>query len=552
MLLRLSIRNYALIHKLDIEFGEPFTVITGETGAGKSIILGALALILGQRAENLSFPDPSSKCLIEGSFDISQSDLGDFFAENDLDYDNPCIIRREINPQGKSRSFINDTPAGLNLLKDLTSRLVDVHSQHQTLLLQDSHFQLSVIDAVAGNNDLLKVYRTKYRLLKEEEKSFAELSIRNKEAQAEEDYLRFLFDELEKARLQAGEREALINESGMLSHAEEIKTRLFNALMLLSEGEENILRKVNEVYALLQGAARHHQEAAALSERLSACAIELKDLSFAVGHLQEVTNFNPARLEEVDERLNLLYALEQKHHVRSTDELIEKKEEIGNRLLKIANLDQELVRAESRIKELKEELGILAFRLREKRTALIPAIEAAVIETITSLGMKDARFRVELTELEEPGKFGSDKVRFLFSANKGVEPDEVSRIASGGELSRLMLAVKSLISASNLLPTIIFDEIDNGISGDIASRTGDILKRMAGKMQVIAITHLPQIAGKSNEHFKVLKVDENGRTYSSIEKLSPEERISELALMISGDSALEAARATAKELLRNN
>lgn len=552
MLTRLSITNYALIRTLEINFSELFSVITGETGAGKSIILGALGLILGQRAENLSLPDKSAKCCIEGTFDITNCDLEGFFSENDLDYDNSCIIRREITPQGKSRAFINDTPVGLNQLKELTSRLIDVHSQHQTLLLQESAFQLSVVDSVAGNRALLADYGMVFRSLNEMDKNLGILLSKNQEARTEQDYLNFLFDELEKAALKPGEQESLEREAEVLGHAEEIKARLFNAAELLINSEDNVLRRLNEVANLLQQAGRHHPEAGSFTERLSACIIELKDIAEAVNHLDEATVYDPEKLVEINDRLAFLYSLEHKHHVQSTDELLEKKMVIEEKINGIASLDEQIEKLRQQISETRKELIHLSDELAVQRRKFSRPIEEAVLQTIRQLGMKDAGFCLDISKLQEHGPFGTDRVRFMFSANKGSELKELSKIASGGELSRLMLAVKSLISSNNLLPTIIFDEIDSGISGDVASKVGTILTKMSDKMQVIVITHLPQIAGKSNEHFKVYKYNENGRTYSSIVKLNNDERVSELAIMISGNPDLEAARETARELLKNN
>jgi DNA repair protein RecN (Recombination protein N) len=552
MLTRLSITNYALIRELEINFSESFSVITGETGAGKSIILGALGLILGQRAENLSLADKSSKCCIEGTFNITNCNLEYFFSDNDLDYEEFCIIRREITPQGKSRAFINDTPVGLNQLKELTSRLVDVHSQHQTLLLQESSFQQSVIDSVAGNGPILSAYAKVFRSLNEMEKAMELLLKKNQEARNEQDYLNFLFDELEKAALKPGEQELLEKEAEVLGHAEEIKARLFNAAELLINSEDNILRRLNEVANLLQQAGRHHPETGSYTERLSACIIELKDIAEAVNHLDEATVYDPEKLAEINDRLAFLYNLEHKHHVKSTDELLEKKSEIEEKISGIASLDEQIEKLKKQIEDGSRELIRLADELALQRRKFSKPIEEAVLQTIRQLGIKDAGFCVDISKLKVPGPFGSDRVRFLFSANKGSDLNDLSKIASGGELSRLMLAVKSLISSNNLLPTIIFDEIDSGISGDVASKTGSILTKMSEKMQVIVITHLPQIAGRSNEHFKVYKYNENGKTFSSIVKLNNDERVSELALMISGNPDLEAARETARELLKNN
>ncbi|MHC1774189.1 MAG: DNA repair protein RecN [Lentimicrobium sp.] len=552
MLLHLSIVNYALITRLDIAFGQKFSVITGETGAGKSIILGAISLMLGQRVDNLSLADKSSKCSIEGTFDISACDLEPFFSENDLDFDTTCIIRREITPQGKSRAFINDTPVNLNQLKDLTSRLIDVHSQHQTLLLQESSFQLSVVDSVAGNTELLSEYRQAFRELAGLRKTLAGLNENNLKARAELDYLNFLFDELEKASIRPGEQEELEDESQLLTHAEEIKTRMFQVAGLLSLSEDNVIRRLNEAFTNLQTASKYQKESSELAERVSACLIELRDIATIVERRAEEISFNPDRISEINERLGLLYNLEQKHRVKTIDELILVKNGIEEKIFAIDSLDQQIAALEKQVEDKKNRLAEMASRLSERRSSVCGTIERSLIETVTQLGMKDAVFKVGITPLYEPGRDGADRIVFLFSANKGIPPAELSKIASGGELSRLMLAVKSLISSASLLPTIIFDEIDTGISGETANRVGNILQKIALNMQVIAITHLPQIAGKSNQHFKVFKFTDDKRTYSDIEQLNGEQRITELALMISGDPDSAAARSTAKEILQNN
>ncbi len=552
MLLHLSIVNYALINKLEIEFGQKFSVITGETGAGKSIILGAISLMLGQRADNLSLPDKSTKCCIEGVFDVSECDLEPFFTDNDLDYDVTCVIRREITPQGKSRAFINDTPVNLNQLKELTSRLIDVHSQHQTLLLQESSFQLSVVDSVAGNASLLAQYRQLYKNLSLVRKTLAGLTETNLKARSEIDYLNFVYDELEKATLKPGEQEEVENELEVLTHAEEIRSRLFQATEMLSQNDDNAIRRLNEVYANLQAASRYQKESSELAERISACLIELRDIADAVEHRASEINSSPDRINEINERLDLLYHLEQKHRVNTADELIVVRDGIAEKIAGIDSLDQQIAALELQISEMHTDLTGWADQLSKHRHAVCETIERSLIETVTQLGMKDAAFKVSISPLTEPGRDGFDRIVFLFSANKGIPLAELSKIASGGELSRLMLAVKSLISSASLLPTIIFDEIDTGISGETATRVGNILKKIAANMQVIAITHLPQIAGKSNQHFKVFKFTDDTRTYSDIEQLNDVQRIAELALMISGDSDSQAARQTAVEMLQNN
>lgn len=552
MLIRLSIKNYALIRELDIEFSKPFSVITGETGAGKSIILGALSLILGQRADIQAFSDNTVKCTIEGTFDLSKCSLKPFFVENDLDYEPVCIIRREITPQGKSRAFINDTPVNLNQLKEITSHLVDVHSQHQTLLLQESAFQLSVVDSVADNAQLLQHYKLIYKELNDLKSRRSELQASHKQSEIELDYLNFVVEELVKANLVAGEQGEIESEVNILSHAEEIKVKLYSAAEALIHREENLIKQLNELNNLLATAAKYHDDISGLSERLTGVNLELKDIASSVDYLAENTSFDPERLEKLSDRLNLLYQLEQKHHVQTVEELIEIRDGIEHKINGIISLSEDIELLNKAVEHKTEALGSSADELTQKRMNILPGIENEILSIITQLGMKDAGFKISISPLEVPGKNGKDKITFLFSANKGAPLNDLSRVASGGELSRLMLSVKSIISSSSLLPTIIFDEIDSGISGDVASKVGNILNKMADNMQVIVITHLPQIAGRSKEHFKVYKYIENEKTYSSIERLDDANRISELALMISGDADLGVARETAKELLRNN
>ena len=552
MLIRLSIKNYALIRELDIEFGKSFSVITGETGAGKSIILGALSLILGQRIDNQSFSDNTAKCSIEGAFDISKCSLESYFDENDLDFDPVCIIRREITPQGKSRAFVNDTPVNLNQLKEITGKLVDVHSQHQTLLLQESAFQLSVVDSVAGCGPLLMQYKLAFKELNDLISKRAELLTKQKQSQSELDYLNFLFDELDKVRLVPGEQILAESEVEILSHAEEIKAKLYSAADLLLNRDENLLKQLNEVWNQLGAIAKYHTEIGDLSSRLKEVVFELKDIAETVDRLAENTSFDPARLEQLNERLSILYQFEQKHHVRSVEELIEIRDSIELKINGVTSLSESIEKLTREINSKAEKLNELSAKLTALRKKSLPLIESEVLKIVTQLGMKDARFSISISHLPMPGRNGNDAITFLFSANKGTPLNDLSKVASGGELSRLMLAVKSMISSSSLLPTIIFDEIDSGISGDVASKVGNILKKISEKMQVIVITHLPQIAGRSNEHFKVYKFIENEKTYSSIDRLNDDERIAELALMISGNPNLEAARETAKELLRNN
>lgn len=549
MLIRLSIKNFALIRELDIEFLQPFSVITGETGAGKSIILGALSLILGQRADIQAFSDITVKCTIEGAFDLSKCDLEPFFIENELDYEPVCIIRREITPQGKSRAFINDTPVNLNQIREITSHLVDVHSQHQTLLLQESAFQLSVVDSVADNAQLLQQYTLIFKKLNDLKNQRGELQIRHKKSEIELDYLNFVFDELDKAGLVAGEQELIESEANILTHAEEIKAKLYSAADVLIHREENLIKQLNELNLLLAAAAKYHDDISGLSERLNGVSLEIKDIAISVDHLAENTSFDPERLQKLNDRLNILYQLEQKHHVRSVEELIEIRNGIEHKINGIISLTEEIEEVNKAIGRTSEALRIAADELTQKRKDVLPGIENEVLSIITQLGMKDAGFKISMSPLDASGKNGKDKVTFLFSANKGVPLNDLSKVASGGELSRLMLSVKSIISSSSLLPTIIFDEIDSGVSGEISAKMGKVMQKLATYSQIIAISHVPQIAAKAKNHYVVFKEVIKGETYSNIKKLTHLEHISEIAKMISNEKITESSLSAAKQLI---
>lgn len=548
MLRRLTINNYALIRELEIEFNEPFSVITGETGAGKSIILGALSLILGNRVDHLVLPDTEKKCFIEGSFDIAKCDLEPFFEENNLDYDQICIIRREITASGKSRAFINDTPVNLNQLKDLTSKLIDVHSQHQTLLLKENSFQLSIIDQVADNQKLIKKYKELYKNHNKLKSELNELTIQSHRSKTEIDYIQFIVDEFNNAALKIGEQETLEEELNVQSHAEEIKTRLYNAIQILANDEKNIISGLREVNSLVSAATKHYAELNGVKERLDSCVIELKDINEYLNDTVESISFDPQRIDEINSRLSQIYKLQQKHQVNNIEKLLELANDFENKIQGIELLDDKLAKLKEEVIRSYDDLMLCANELSNKRKEVSGFIESSIINTVSQVGIKNAIFKISWTNLDQPQKDGIDSVRFLFTANKGGVPDDISKIASGGELSRLMLAVKSLISTNNILPTIIFDEIDTGISGDIAGRVGNILLKIAANMQVITITHLPQIAALGHEHFKVLKLNDDDSTFSTIKKLDSEEQIDELALMISGNNLSQVARETAQEL----
>lgn len=551
MLQNLFIENYALIEKLDIRFSKGFSVITGETGAGKSIMLGALSLILGSRADTKVLKNENRKCIIEGCFAIEGYNLENFFKENDLDFETQTILRREIAPSGKSRAFINDTPVNLNILKQLGDRLVNIHSQHETITLNDANFQLAVVDSYAGNDTDLKAYQVKYIEYKKHVKELHDLKDIDSKAKMDMDYVQFQFDELEKANLQIDEQQQLEDDMKLLSHAEEIKLAMIEASEKLENSEINVLDLLSDIQKSISKIALLHPNTEELSERITSSFIELKDLSRELNAMGEAVNVDPFKLNEVSERLDLIYQLQQKHRLQSLEELIALRDRLDDQLQSINTIDEQIEVLSKDIKIEEDSLNVLAMSLSESRLNASPAIEKEIVNKLQQLGMPDARFSILLEPTPELGNEGIDKVRFLFNANKGSALNEISRIASGGELSRLMLAVKSMISGRQLLPTIVFDEIDMGVSGEVASKVGEILFGMTKNMQVISITHLPQIAGKGDSHFRVYKDNRGDTTHSVIVELSKEERILEIAKMMSGAEVTESAIENARVLLSN-
>jgi len=551
MLQNLFIENYALIEKLDIQFSKGLSVITGETGAGKSIMLGALSLILGTRADTRVLKNESKKCIIEGSFNIKDYALENFFSENDLDFDPQSLLRREISPSGKSRAFINDTPVTLNVLKELGDRLVNIHSQHQTITLNDANFQLAVVDSYAGNDKDLKTYQEKYFEYKKNLKELTELKDIDSKAKSDLDYIQFQFDELEKANFNRDEQQVLEETLKVLSHAEEIKTALLEASEKMGNADNNILDLLSDVDRALKKIAPYHAESEEISERITSSLIELKDVSRELNLIGDAVNIDPLKLNEISERLDLIYQLQQKHKVQSIEELLALKDRLEQQLLSIDSIDDQIEALTKKIKAEEEVLNNLAMSLSASRQNSIQAIEESIVNMLWQLGMPDARFSVLMEPLAEMGKEGVDRVKFLFNANKGSTLNEISRIASGGELSRLMLAIKSMVSGKQLLPTIIFDEIDMGVSGEVAAKVGNILSEMSADMQVITITHLPQIAGQGDVHFRVYKDNLGESTQSIIETLSAEERILEIAKMMSGATVTDVAMENARILLNN-
>jgi len=551
MLLKLFIENYALIQKLEIDWHDGFSVITGETGAGKSILVGALSLILGQRADTSVLFDKEVKCIVEGGFNISGYGLEGYFQEQELDYDDQLILRREIAPSGKSRAFINDTPVNLNQLKEIGDRLVNIHSQHSITTLSQANFQLEVLDDYASVQHEIKLFRDKFRVNRKRQEELARLKEEENKLRGEADYLHFLFDELDKAVLIEGEQQELEENLALLTHAEEIRNGITRSVFLLEGMDANILHLLGETLASLKSIARFQREVDQIGHRLESDLIDIKDLTKELQHLEDSIQVDPQESERIAARLDLIYRLLKKHQARSVEELIRIKTEVSGKLLETESLDERIIQLEKEIELENQTLLETAEKISIARQQAIPAFEKEISGLLMELGMPSARFSIRLERMKRLTVDGLDAVTFLFSANKGVLPDELSKIASGGELSRLMLSVKSMINRKNLLPTVIFDEIDSGVSGDIAGKVGTILKRMATHMQVIVITHLPQIAGKGRFHYWAYKEDVSGITRSKFRELSDEERVAEIAKMLSSERFTEAAYQTARELLIN-
>lgn len=551
MLKSLYIKNYALIHELNIEFNSGLAIISGETGAGKSILLGALSLILGQRADTQVLLDKTSKCIVEGYFEIDAYKLKDFFKKNDLDYDARTSLRREINIAGKSRAFINDTPVSLNVLKELGMKLVDIHSQHNNILLGNNVFQLQVIDAFAGNFTLLDTYTKDYALYRKLESDFVRLKEENQKAQSDLDYFQFQYDQLEQAKLSEGEQIKLENEQDILTHSEEIGMSLEKISNFLEGENENILGQMRSIRQMLERMKDFFAPASDMYDRFVSTEIEMNDLASEIETAKQGIIHEPGRLEIVRERLNLLYTLEQKHNVNSVEDLIRIHSELKKSIDSIATGDRNIEERKKELEIKKEDLKKLARTISGKRTGKLPVIEKEIASMLKKLGMPNARFAVNHISKEDLSPTGIDQVDFMFSANKNSRVQDLKKVASGGELSRVMLSLKSLIARSVSMPTIIFDEIDSGVSGDIADRVGEIIYKMAESMQVINITHLPQIASKGGQHFLVYKTDEKNITRTHLRLLNPEERVLEIAKMLSGKDLSDAAIENAKTLLNH-
>lgn len=554
MLQSIHIQNYALIDRLDIDFTSGFSVITGETGAGKSIILGAIGLLLGQRADVKAIKNGASKCVVEAKFRIATYDMEAFFEENDIEYEpEECIIRRELSANGKSRAFINDTPASLAQMKVLGERLIDVHSQHQNLLLNKEGFQLNILDILAQDDKQLADYHRLYTNYKQVSRELEEFIAQAEKSRQDEDYIRFQLEQLEDADLKEGEQTSLEQEAETLSHAEDIKAGLYKAGQLIDGDESGGLSLVKEAMQTLQSVSRVYTPAQEWGERLNSCYIELKDISREISGAQEEIEFNPARLDFVNERLNLIYNLQQKHRVDSVEALIELTDKYRNQLNTITSFDETIAKLNKRKEDLYAQVLAQATVLTECRSRSARQIEEQMQALLIPLGMPNVRFAVEMTTRKEPDAKGMDSITFLFSANKNGTLQNVASIASGGEIARVMLSLKAMIAGAVKLPTIIFDEIDTGVSGSIAEKMALIMQDM-GKQnrQVISITHLPQIAARGIAHYKVYKEDTETSTNSHIRLLTREERVREIANMLSGSTLTEAALNNARALLGFN
>lgn len=550
MLIKLFVQNYALIKELDVELENGLTIITGETGAGKSILLGALSLILGTRADSSVLLDKNEKCIVEGSFRIDDYMLKDFFTANELDYEAVSTLRREINPAGKSRAFINDTPVTINLLKELGDRLIDIHSQHQTLMLNDNSFQLNLIDSFSGTAGLKKKYSEAFSVYRRLMKEYEVTKGKADKNKTDLEYYRFQFNQLEEAKLEEGEQADLEAEQELLSHTEEIKLGLSTSSNLFYSESISILSMLREVKLNLAKIKTFLSEGENLLLRTESGIIELDDLAAEIEKLSVSVEADPARLLHVNNRLDIIYSLIQKHRVSNLDDLILRKKEIEGLINTIVSGDERLSEIESLIEKESNLLKTLSEEISEKRKSVVPEIELKITELLKQLGIPNAKFRISLLRLKEFSGSGIDHADFLFSANKQIAPENLARIASGGELSRVMLSLKSLLTKNNNLPTIIFDEIDSGVSGEVADKVGQILAGMGKYMQVINITHLPQVASRGTRHYHVYKDDTDNSSFTRVKLLSPEERILEVARLLSGSEVTETAMKNARELLK--
>ncbi len=551
MLKHLYIKNFALIDSLDMDFMPGFSVMTGETGAGKSIILGAISLLLGQRADSKTIKPGAAKCTIEARFDLSKYAMSEFFSSNDIDYDeSDCILRRELTAAGKSRSFINDTPVPLTLMRELGSRLVDIHSQHQNLLLQKEDFQMGVLDIIGNNAQLLETYKQAYASWQQAKQALEQMQASLEKARENEDFMRFQQKELVDAMLTEGMQAELEQESETLSHVEDIKNALFSADGLLSNGDQNgVLERMRNAQRQLEGIVDVYPVVAELAERLESCYIEMKDIAGEIDAKTQQVDFDPGRQQEVDETLSRIYGLQKKHHVDSVEALIAIREELELQLSRLDNNNDEMGALEVRQQQALAKCREIANKLTTQRQKAAKKVESELTQRLVPLGIPKVRFEVSIKEKTLSGD-GQDMVNFLFSANTSMPLQPISEVASGGEIARVMLSLKAMISGQVKLPTIIFDEIDTGVSGKIAEMMAKIMMEMGqNDRQVVSITHLPQIAARGRVHYKVYKEETDSGTRSTMQRLTDEERVMEIAQMLSGSEVTEAAIANARELL---
>ena len=550
MIKTLYIRNFTLIEELSMQLYPGFSVITGETGAGKSIILGAIGLLLGNRADSKTIKQGAERCTIEAHFDISRYDLRNFFDENDIDYDDEdCILRRELTATGKSRAFINDTPVPLTLMRELGEQLVDVHSQHQNLLLQKEDFQLGVLDIIADDHKQLIDYQVAYDSYRESLRRLEQMQAEIEQSRKNEDFVRFQYQELHAAALKSGEQEELEQQADMLNHAEEIKQAFFETDNLLSAENTGIVSQLKRAFSSIKSVEKVFPKTEDMAERIDNAYIELKDVAAEISSLLESIDFDPAQLDAVNERLDNLYTLQKKYHVATTEELIEKEKQLAEQLSHIENSDDELKELEEQTATCLKKAEQLAQQLTRMRKDAAKVVEKQMLERLVPLGIPYIRFGVNLTS-KPLAADGADKVSFLFSANTSTPMQPVSQVASGGEIARVMLSLKAMISGAVKLPTIIFDEIDTGVSGKIAEKMALMMQEMGNKdRQVISITHLPQIAARGSHHYKVFKVETPQGTQTQMKQLEPDERIHEIAQMLSGESVTEATLQNSRELL---
>ena len=550
MLKQLHISNYALIDELNVSFESGFNVITGETGAGKSILLGALGFALGDRADTNVLFDKDKKCVVEAEFELHGENLRPFFEANDLDFESECIFRRELNPQKKSRAFINDTPVALQTMKEMGSQLVDIHSQHDSLLLTDADFQLRLLDDIAQNGEVLAAYQTEYANYNALKRKLFELKETATKNTAENDYLKFQLDELDKAQLKEGEYADIEQTLGVMENSEEIKTLLVTANGLLDDSENAILGQLNELSSTLSRLQHLLPDTESLYERIDNLKVELKDIAYDLRRKEDNTQFDEEQLQSLQERYDLLSRLMMKHHLNDFEELITLRDGLKEKVNAFENIDEAIAKAEKELKENEKQLSSLAKALHDKRCQAAIAFSEKVTALVQQLAMPFAQFQVSVESQANFGSKGCDEIRFLFSANKGIAVDDLRRVASGGELSRLMLSIKSAISSYNYIPTLIFDEIDSGVSGEVAAKIGSIMRQMGNSLQLISITHLPQVASQAEHHYFIYKDNEGTRTQSHIRVLQHEERITEIAKMLSNDQVTPEALRAAEVLLK--